>query len=347
MREIGSEFHLNSCHQGINEYVTLMSGQREFVLSGRTGLGYIAEDLIRRHRILSVALPAYCCGSMVEPFASKQIAVHFYGQENFQSVAENSDAVLLMDYFGFENPQTLHQALFCRERKIPLIVDATQTAFSRFETYKLCDYLVCSYRKWTDSLCAAVYCREGFAVPFSTVQAPEYVWQWRQASWKKADYLQNGTGEKQDFLNQYGCANHILAQKHDRLAAAKEEIRNLENISSDFLRQRRRENAKFLIDKIPKELDGTVKLMFSRLQQEDCPLFLPIVLPEEKREEIRNRLIQMQIYCPVHWPIDRNYPYLETTLHREEMSLICDQRYDLEDMQRQIKVLKQAIYGDE
>lgn len=48
-----------------------------------------------------------------------------------------------------------------REKKI-LIVDATQTAFSRLATYPLADYIFVSYRKWTDCLCAAVYAKKDF-----------------------------------------------------------------------------------------------------------------------------------------------------------------------------------------
>ncbi len=334
MQEIGSEFHFNSCKAGENKYFTLMSGQREFVLSGRTGLGYIAEDLLAKHRIDSVALPAYCCGSMVEPFASKHIQVRFYEWDSFRQIAANSDAVLLMDYFGFSDPETLKEAEFCKKNRIPLIVDATQTAFSLLETYELCDYLVCSYRKWTDSLCAAVYCRDGFSVPFSADQAPEYTEQWRSACREKAVYLQTGSGDKQQFLDQYSAANHLLAEKHEHLAASASEIQNLKHISSDFLRQRRRQNAQFLMEYIESKADGPARLLFPQMREEDCPLFVPVLLPEEERAKIRSRLIAQKIYCPVHWPVDRNYPHLETTLHREEMSLICDQRYTLSDMER-------------
>lgn len=45
-----------------------------------------------------------------------------------------------------------------------MIVDATQTAFSRLATYPLADYIFVSYRKWTDCLCAAVYAKKGFSI---------------------------------------------------------------------------------------------------------------------------------------------------------------------------------------
>lgn len=82
----------------------------------------------------------------------------------------------------------------------------------------------------------------------------------------------------------------------------------------DFIRDKRRSNAEVIINKIG--------CMFE-LKEQDCPLFVPIIT--EKLNMLRKYLIDHQVYCPVHWP--RN------SLGNKELSLICDQRYDIEDME--------------
>jgi hypothetical protein len=50
-------------------------------------------------------------------------------------------------------------------------------------------------------------------------------------------------------------------------------------------------------------------------------------------------LIREQIYCPIHWP---KSPYHGDCgeLYDRELSLICDQRYDLTDMARMVGVIQ-------
>ena len=82
------------------------------------------------------------------------------------------------------------------------------------------------------------------------------------------------------------------------------------------------------------------------MKEEDCPLFVPLLLDEKNRFAIRDVLIKNDIYCPIHWPIDGRYPYENTSYHRRELSLICDQRYGIREMGRQISVLTQALQSN-
>ena len=66
---------------------------------------------------------------------------------------------------------------------------------------------------------------------------------------------------------------------------------------------------------------------------------------DKKRDKVRVEMIRENIYCPVHWPINKNYPYQQTSYHDKELSLICDQRYGEEDIEHEIEVLRKAISG--
>lgn len=328
--EIGSEFMLGSWRKGKNEYCYLANYPKRYVLSGRTGLYLIAQEL-KHHNILSVALPAYCCGSMVAPFTDAELEVSFYSRESIPLTG----AVLVMDYFGFLDERTVVFAEKCQEAGLKVIVDATQTAFSRSRAYDYADYIVVSYRKWLDCLCAAVYSQKGFMTPEYASEKNDYVETWRNAAKKKRDYLVNGKGDKQNFLDMYAQANHMLATDYIGYRACDSEIEKFENCDSQYIRDTRRKNASVLINGLSAKID----LMIGHLSEEDCPLHVPVLFDFETRARIRKLLINESIYCPCHWPIDEQFPYQRTIYHDTELSLICDQRYSVEDMVREVEAI--------
>lgn len=338
VKEIGSEFMTDSCPKGENSYFGLCSYPVRYMLSGRTGLHLIAQELKARG-IFEVALPAYCCGSMVAPFVDAGVQVSFY--EQLQVCA--AKAILIMDYFGYLRDETVAFAQRCREQGRTVIVDATQTAFSRAKTYDVADYVVVSYRKWFDCLCAAVYSADGFVTPACEKEAQDYVRLWRGAAEKKRSYCDTGCGDKQAFLEQYRSANAMLAADYIGCKAPDGELRRLETVDAAHLRGKRRENAGYLLS----ALRGKVTLMFDTLAEEDCPLHVPILVPAQLRDRLRSALTAQMVYCPAHWPVDEHYPYQKTILHDTELSLVCDQRYTLEDMQRQAEIVLSLISEQE
>lgn len=77
--------------------------------------------------------------------------------------------------------------------------------------------------------------------------------------------------------------------------------------------------------------------------EKSVPLFVLIFL--NKQKDVRNAFFSDNIFTPIHWSYeskdlngDKKNP-----IYDKELSLICDQRYSLEDMERQIRVLKRCI----
>ncbi|MBQ8308199.1 MAG: hypothetical protein IJX96_00020 [Clostridia bacterium] len=342
--EIGSEFSTRSISFGENEYFQLSSYPKRYVLSGRTGLYLIAEEL--KTKFLNISLPDYCCGSMIAPFVKQGFHVSFYPafDLNNAKIDESVQIVLIMDYFGFLSDQTLQFVSQCKKNGKIVIIDATQTAFSHSKTYELADYIVVSYRKWFDSLCAVVYSKNGFKVSENNREHPSYTKIWRNAAILKEKYLKDCCGDKERFLTLFAKASNELDVDYINYSVNASEIEIMRNADSSLLRKIRRKNAKYLINevkKISKNFD--IQLIFDAIGDEDCPLFVPILLNEDKRTIIRNELIKNNIYCPIHWPIDQRYPYSKTFYHQREFSLICDQRYGLEEMRKQILILSKSL----
>ena len=98
-------------------------------------------------------------------------------------------------------------------------------------------------------------------------------------------------------------------------------------------RRIRQENARVLYE----GLGNRVKFMFP-VENMDCPLFVPILLPN--RNEVRAHLTKNEIYCPVHWPKPEG---CDSNIYDLELSLICDQRYGIEDMERIVSVIKEVV----
>lgn len=343
MIEIGSEFNQNAATYGENKYSALVSCHKRHVLSGRTGLHLIAKEI--KSYVSSISLPDYCCASMIEPFVSQGCAVSFYDAFNLsKNVQNDTQAVLITDYFGFIREKTVCLAEQCKKRGKVVIVDATHSAFSYSRTYELADYIIVSYRKWFDCLCATVYSRKGFITKESEVENEEYLKLWRMGAALKEKYINHQSTNKQDYLDLFSRANHLLTINYSGYKASASEIEILNMVDSNSIRKVRRQNATFLIDEITKlSKDYPVKLMFGDLEKEDCPLFVPILLDKHKRKLIQDVLINNNVYCPIHWPLNPRYPYHETPYHMEELSLVCDQRYGIEDMKQQILELRKAF----
>ncbi len=78
------------------------------------------------------------------------------------------------------------------------------------------------------------------------------------------------------------------------------------------------------------------------MKETDCPLFVPVRVPEGQRDALRRYLIEREIYCPVHWPVSGYHRLTEEeqSFYDEELSLVCDQRYGREDMERIIETVR-------
>lgn len=345
--EIGSEFSENSISFGENKYFSIVDYPKRYVLSGRTGLHLIAKEL--KASVENISLPNYSCNSMILPFYTEKFNISFYDSINLDNVVLNRSiqAILIMDYFGFLSMKTFNFVVKCKNAGVIVIVDATQTAFSHAETYRLADYIVISYRKWFDSLCAVVYSKNGFKLPKIDSENHFYDETWRKAARIKASYLNSLTSDKSKYLKLYAEANQNLSHDYIGYTANKEEIEIVSKADSSTIRKLRRENAGYLIHEIKKiQNKFGVQLIFDNMKEEDCPLFVPLLLDEKNRFAIRDVLIKNDIYCPIHWPIDGRYPYENTSYHRRELSLICDQRYGIREMGRQISVLTQALQSN-
>lgn len=326
-KEIGSEFW--SVPTTLKENSFFPKETRWF-LSGRSALACIIADIRKTQSLQTVAMPAWCCDSMVKPFTDAGVAVRFYPvyRENGRlvqelSAAEGCDALFLMDYFGYAGYSD--GAGFNGIR----IRDLTHSVFSG--QYTDAQYYFGSLRKW------AGFYTGGFGWGFDAQTVPEngrYISLRNSAMEQKARYM-SGASDSKEYLSVFGEAEEMLESCTPAKADA-QDIYNALHLDISSIKQQRRENAALLL-----EAFADIAL-FPTLGKDDCPLFVPILVLEGKRDDLRRHLIQNEIYCPVHWPLTRYHApdNRSELLYREELSLVCDQRYTREDMDRLIKTVK-------
>ena len=338
MKEIGSEFcfdsgiYLNT--PSVNSWLPFLKDYA-FTFSGRTAIDIVINDIKSNKNISKVLFPSYSCKSMVVPFEKNNIQISFYdldfssGLQDFL-IPDDCDIVFLCNYFGY--CQTYNEETLKRFRKNGgiIIEDVTHSLLSYKQYCKHSDYLVASLRKWGGILCGG-FCskKDGcFSVLPHKKPSEQYLEIKKQAMQMKEQYLSGDDSvDKQSFIDLFSCANNMLSNEYEYLAIDKHSEDILLNWNVEKIREKRVKNAKTLYQEI-EEIPG-LSFLFSE-EELDCPLFVPIVVDEQKRDLLRQALIEQKIYCPVHWP--KPFADSDFDLYKTELSLICDQRYNEQDM---------------
>lgn len=324
--EIGSEFWDVPTKPDYQN--NILPDNTSWFLSGRTALREIIKDIKSKIKFESAALPSWCCESMILPFVEEQISVKFYSvyktdngiEQNFHE-AENCDVILKMDYFGYQSTSP-----FSFDKIV--ISDITHSIFcSEVQTSQ---YTFGSLRKW------AGFFTGGFAFsknhsfePPTIAPNDEYVTLRKEAMQKKKTYIEENKGDKA-FLNDFAAAERYLDECTQNMGAHALDIQRAKTLDIDSLRAKRRKNAFVLLNELS---DFAI---FPCLNENDCPLFVPLYIDDGKRDDLRKYLISKQIYCPIHWPVSKLHKVTDLTapIYKNEISLVCDQRYTPSDMYR-------------
>lgn len=331
MIEIGSEFWNIPTTEAQNEFLT---DSLSWYISGRSALYGILEEL---RWAKTVAMPSWCCESMIKPFIDSGIDVHFYPVvyqgEVIQEPKTDCDILVLIDYFGYTNDVTKEHNCIIR--------DVTHSFFSK--RYVDANYYFGSLRKWCGFLTGGIaWTGKGKLLKKPEGKNTAYCDLRRRAMEEKSRYLEKVTTSRADstkgYLQMFKDAEAMLDEP-GIIAAADEDIKIAKHLDVGTMRTKRRRNATCLMNELKEYL------MFPKMQSEDCPLFVPIMVPAGLRDGLRERLINNQIFCPAHWPISKYHKLNEEeqVIYNNELSLICDQRYDEKDMRRISKCVKDYI----
>ena len=251
------------------------------------------------------------------------------------------DLIFLIDYFGFLSTDIREFAEMERSKGKLIIYDATHAMFCENQDYMVFDYVFGSFRKWT-GINAGFAAKHGKWVKKPVLKHNKEYEKLRNASFDlKEKYICNPDSvDKSEYLSCFQLAEEMLETDYQNYSPDVRSRELVNNLDVSRIRDLRRRNAEQLIMGLMscKEL----WLPYSSIKQDECPLFIPAMIKTE-RNSIRKYLIDHSIYLPVHWPISSLH-CLKTetrTIYDEEVSFVCDQRYDVEDMKHIVEVIKQ------
>ena len=109
---------------------------------------------------------------------------------------------------------------------------------------------------------------------------------------------------------------------------------------ADFKRivETRRANYNYLLNHINNPL---VAIIFSSLPAATVPLYMQIYVHNGQRDALQQALIRERLYCPIIWhtpsQVLEQCPAKDVDFHEDMLSLVIDQRYDLQDMERLVQ----------
>lgn len=348
--EVGSDFDLvnpiSDSSQSIHEFLT--SGNfddYQYTFSGRGAIAQVLEDILIDKDINVAYLPSYSCVSMLQPFLDKNITIKFYDviieKGSFHYIFDDNvecDLVLFMEYFGFNTcNQNVKKSLEKMQSKGATVVqDITHSLFNNTHFDFVSDYQVASIRKWCaipsggiaykmkDNFNSKVNEDSNLAVKNKLL-----------AMDLKKEYLKGNLKEKKDFLKINADFNNSLIRLSKDLKIDDYSKNYLESTSTSFITKYRKENALYIYNNLKND-----SLFFFPFNSEELksvvPLFVPIIFKDLHRDEIRQTLIENQIYLPVHWPEEFG---ANSSIKEKELSIVCDQRYTTNDLTKMIDII--------
>ena len=296
--------------------------------TGRSSLLLALHDIIRRGGKRKAWLPAYICQSVVSVFERMGFDLNYYStgaslaEPVFPDAISSGDTFLYVHYFGKTNVAALE---WLNQSDLPktlhVIEDCVQASLNS-NVGSAGNYAITSYRKFLPQPDGALL---GSNLPIETeADEPDEVFVSARFLGK---LLRHQFAPEERFLSLFSESENRLEndsrpRKMSRLSEFMMQCTDLAAISDI-----RRRNWATLMNGI---ITSTLIPVFNDLDEGEVPLGFPVKVADGKRDMLRRRLAENQIYCPVHWEL----PHLqniggwqeEQDLSRSILTLPIDQR---------------------
>lgn len=319
--------------------------------TGRSAISFVLETIEQRNPYVNkvAVIPPFTCDTVIEPFLAKGYEVYSFhiGRDLMATASDilhavkssNAGVVLFHRYFGVDTLENIDTAISSlTQNGVVFIEDCTQDLYSTFSKSNS-DYYVGSIRKWCGVPDGGfAVCKDGSFENKPSEMDIILQEAKKEASLLKYNYLFNGMGEKQTFLNSYRNAENILETQKKYYTISDLSCKIQSNLDIENLKQIRRNNYK-IISKGLQKSDG-ISVLFSNLNDDEVPLYCPILCTQ--RSKFQKLLQNNVVYAPVVWPkaeichkVDSDADYI----YDQILCIPIDQRYDANDMHRVISII--------
>lgn len=301
-----------------------------YFASGRTALYQIIKSLDCARR--KVWMPDWLCHTMVDAVERAGFECVYYELDNHykttvealdRSGFQDGDTVLMVNYFGLQKLNETAKSIKEAYPHAIVIEDDVQAYWELAERENpYADYRFTSLRKALPIPDGGlVYTKRPMpkATERNTFAPLKF-----QAGVMKLNRGKEGINDD-DYLKLFKQGDALIPENYDSVMS--DDSKRL-YAGTDFqkVKQQRQANAKHLLEGLAAI---GIKPMID-VPVDSVPLFVPIWL--ENRDEVRKRLFQHEIFCPVHWPFEGMSVKKGKDMADHELSLIVDQRYALKDM---------------
>lgn len=338
--EIGSEFEYPTHDQldAGGQLTQWIGAGKQAVGGGRQALGLVAARLAAEGR-RGVLVPDHHCESMTDPFTRHGLGVVtvpttpdcLLDPDALDSTltAHPGYAVLHSETFGTPADPDLTSVLDrARTGDHPVVVDRTHSLLGAPSWHG--DYEVASLRKLLPTPDGAWVSGLERTLTDDPVAA-EFVRLRTLAARTKRDHLDQLCANEA-HLELFGQAEELLDQVADTAAMSTNAAALLDRLNPERIRVARLRNATHVAAGLA---DLGVRVANPH-GWPNSPCYLVIRVPDAAA--LRRALVNESIYCPIHWPRPAQ---LGTSQHWRDdlLSLVIDQRYTLDDMDRLLAAL--------
>lgn len=353
--EIGSNFWLTSqeierlCPLTKEVYGLGKWRYSQLTSSGRGAIRLLFQNL---PQIKKVLLPEYTCSSVISPIESLGISCSYYPLNKDLSVNREvlcslidkhaPQAVYFQSYYGFDTLKSIRDYYpTLQERGIIVVEDITHSWLCDFNTTDA-DYSVASLRKWLQLPDGGVLLSNIHTLDYEMTEgeSSRIVSEFIRASILKEKYFETfNPSDKEAFRQHYINAKDLLQQDETIYSMSKQAQSVLSQTDFCEIVRKRKENAKYLHTHL---CNNDCVISVVEWSDDAVPLYYPIYV-KDNRSLLQKELAKKAIYCPIHWPVpaqvSSNMSHEASFIYTHVLSLICDQRYDLDDMSSLVQIV--------
>lgn len=311
--------------------------------SGRAALYQILKYLKSEKSIGCVLLPDYLCSSVLVPVKALKLEYEFYpideeletkvkavGKEKtLKDLYTPNSAVLLINYFGLKDLTKQISFIRSLDKEAIIIEDDVQAYYEFKKPLGDVDFKFTSLRK-TFAVPDGGLVKTNHILPL--IEPPNTFGQYKAAA-ALLKSMREGNFNDQIYLEMFEKGESIIdGELECGMSRIAEKLYG--SLDEERVKVRRLNNAYHLVEKLDKI--GIEPLL--PLTEDHVPIFIPIMF--KKRDEVRKRMFQHEVFCPVHWPLEGMNLKRGKMMAETELSLIIDQRYGQKEMDLIIELLQ-------
>lgn len=338
------------------------------VTSARTGLKMIAQ-ILKASGGGPVLLPAYLCSSMIQPFREAGVPVDYYKVSRNLTIDLNDlnrlvedvrpSGLLFVNYFGFPVNKQEAKTLSQTKERCWVIEDCAQGSLIEQGSPvvgAIGHFALTSFRKYLPVPDGGLLINNtDMVLPQLPPASGSFVRRKLLGRLLRHEYFHGGMADpelEQAYLTLFNSAEKELDIQIPLHAMSSVAGRILGKIDLPSVMGQRRRNYAFLLRAFAEnpQLQAIGTPILNSLPSGVSPLVFPLRVSSERRDGLRRKLVNLRVFCPVHWPwpaaiaddhFDDHFKE-ERDLSDHMLGLPIDQRYDEADMRSMIDRLLQA-----